>query len=582
MTSAAFATPLALPAQPASQPRLAVSRTVASELVRTLADAGVTHAFGLIGGAVAPIAHALHDSAIELVHFRHETGAAFAAIEAWFASGRPSVVFSTTGPGLANVVTGVAAARWEGAKLVLISPATAPANRDRRAFQETHAFDVRGLAPGASLFDYAALIDDPAALAAVAPLIARGLSRPGPFVAHVQLSIAAQMAPAPTMPRAAAFETGPRACAPATLDRIVEQLAGRSFVVWVGAGAARSAEQVRRFAEATGAPVMSTPRGKGILPEGHPLYLGVTGLGGHTAVDEYLAAHRPDCTIVLGSRLGEMTSFWDRRMLPRERLIHVDIDETAFGGAYPDAATTAVVSDAGELLDGLLERARGRLASRAPAPSRTPFDAPPPPRAGGPVRARVLMAALQRVLDARGEVPVLAEAGNSFAWTTHTLRFSRPVHRASLGFGSMGHATCGVVGAAVASGGKAIAVVGDGAMLMNSEISTAVEHRVPAVWIVLNDSQYGMIEQGMRSVGMAPFATRIPRANFAEIARAVGARGIRVRSELELDAALAAAMNAPGPFVVDVDLATDEDAPTRKRNSSLIEQGIAQRTGDES
>ncbi|MBI2395612.1 MAG: thiamine pyrophosphate-binding protein [Deltaproteobacteria bacterium] len=582
MSSPVFEAAIPLSERPSSQTRIAVPRTVASELVRTLTDAGVRHAFGLIGGAVAPIAHALNESAIELVHFRHESGAAFAAIEAWFASGRPVVVFTTAGPGLANVVAGMAAARWEGAKVVLISPATAPANRGRRAFQETHGFDVRGLAPGESLFDYSALVDDPAALAAVAPALARGLARPGPFLAHVQISIAAQTAPAPSMLRAVRHDTGPLGCAPAMLDRVVDQLAGRSFVLWVGAGAARCPEQVRRFAEATRAPVMSTPRGKGIFPEGHPLYLGVTGLGGHAAVDEYLAAHRPDCIVVLGSRLGEMTSFWDRRMLPRERLIHVDVDETAFGGAYPDVATTALVSDAGELLDGLLERARGRLVSRAPAPSASPFGAAPAPRSGGPVRARVLMASLQRVLDARGEVPVLAEAGNSFAWTTHSLRFSRPVHRASTGFGSMGHATCGVVGAAIAAGGKAIAVVGDGAMLMNSEVSTAVEHRVPAVWIVLNDSQYGMIEQGMRSVGLAPFATRIPRADFASIARAVGARGLRVRSELELDAALAEAMDAAGPFVVDVDLAGDEDAPTRKRNSSLIDQGIAQRTGDES
>lgn len=580
MNSPAFGAPDTFASTPSSETRIAVSRTLASELVRTLSTAGVTHAFGLIGGAIAPIAHALNESSIELVHFRHETGAAFAAIEAYFGNGRPAVVFATTGPGLANVITGMAAARWEGAKVVLISPATSPANRGRRAFQETEAFDVHGLTRG-PLFDYTAVVDDPAALATVGPALARGLARPGPFLAHVQLSIAAQLAPAPAVARTSAYEHAAVACAPAMLDRVVEQLVGRSFVAWVGAGAARCADPIRRFVEATGAPVMSTPRGKGVFPEGHPSYLGVTGLGGHAAVDEYFAAHRPDCVVVLGSRLGEMTSFWDRRLLPRERLIHVDIDETAFGGAYPEAATTAVVSDAGELLDGLLRRARGRLVSRAPAPLRSPFDAPPAPRAGGPVRARVLMAALQRVLDTRGEVPVLGEAGNSFAWTTHTLRFSRPLHRVSTGFGSMGHAACGVVGAAIATSGKAIAVVGDGAMLMNSEVSTAVEHRVPAVWIVLNDSQYGMIDQGMRSVGLSPFATRIPRADFAWIARAVGARGLRVRSELELDAALAEAMNASGPCVVDVDIATDEDAPTRKRNSSLLDQGIAQRTGDE-
>ena len=63
----------------------------------------------------------------------------------------------------------------------------------------------------------------------------------------------------------------------------------------------------------------------------------------------------------------------------------------------------------------------------------------------------------------------------------------------------MGQATAGVLGAAIGRGGKAVAVVGDGAMLMNSEVSTAVQYRVPAVWVVLNDAGYGMIAHGMRA-----------------------------------------------------------------------------------
>ncbi len=562
--------------------RITQARSVADELAHALSEAGVRHAFGVIGGAIAPLAQALHQSPIELIHCRHESGAAFAAVEAHFASGRPAVVFTTTGPGLANAITGMAAARWEGAKVVLLSPVTVAHNRGRVAFQETQAFDVRGLVPDGALFDYSALLDDPAALPGVIGALSRGLARPGRFVAHVQVSISAQTASFPATAQVHPQDVAPLACAPAQLDRLVEQLSGRSFVLWLGAGARRATEQVRRFAEVTSAPVMSSPRGKGVFPENHPRYLGVTGLGGHAAVDEYLAAHPPDCVVVIGSRLGEMTSFWDRRMAPRERLVHVDVDPSAFGVAYPDVPTTAVVADAGELLDGLLLRARGRLHSRAPAPSRSPFDAAPIARPSGPVRPDVLMAAIQRLLEERGERPVLAEAGNSFAWTTHCLRFTEPVHRASTGFGSMGHATSGVLGAAIGAERKAIAVVGDGAMLMNNELSTAVEYGAQAVWIVLNDGRYGMIEQGMRSVGMAPFSTRLPRANFAELARAVGARGIEVKSETELDAALVQAMEEPRPCVIDVDLAPDVLAPTRKRNASLLDQGLALAGGGDS
>jgi acetolactate synthase-1/2/3 large subunit len=137
----------------------------------------------------------------------------------------------------------------------------------------------------------------------------------------------------------------------------------------------------------------------------------------------------------------------------------------------------------------------------------------------------------------------------------------------------MGQATAGVLGAALARGKKAVALVGDGAMLMNSEISTAVQHGAPAVWIVLNDSRYGMIEHGMRAQGWSPLATAMPATCFATLARAMGADGIRVTDEAELASALRRALAAPGPFVVDVVIDPDERAPIGRRIQNLIDQG---------
>src|SRR5580692_10749116 len=111
--------------------------TVADALVEALAGLGVTSAFGVSGGAIVPLWAELEQSSISVLHFRHESGAAFAAMESYFASGRPSVVFTTTGPGITNAYTGLYAARWEGAKLVFLSPASVSAMRGRWAFQET-------------------------------------------------------------------------------------------------------------------------------------------------------------------------------------------------------------------------------------------------------------------------------------------------------------------------------------------------------------------------------------------------------------------------------------------------------------
>src|SRR5690606_26438499 len=92
--------------------RLETPRRLVDRLTQALSELGVEHAFGLIGGANAPFVDALGRSAIHVTHCRHEGGAAFAATEASLVSGRPALVFATTGPGILNALNGLAAARW--------------------------------------------------------------------------------------------------------------------------------------------------------------------------------------------------------------------------------------------------------------------------------------------------------------------------------------------------------------------------------------------------------------------------------------------------------------------------------------
>ena len=192
-------------------------------------------------------------------------------------------------------------------------------------------------------------------------------------------------------------------------------------------------------------------------------------------------------------------------------------------------------------------------------------------RSDGLVRPEALMDALQDWVVDRSDATVLSEAGNSFLWTTHRLRFSAPHrYRTSTGFGAMGHAAAGVVGAALATGRRAVAVVGDGALLMTNEINSAVKFGARAVWVVLNDGRYGMCAQGMDTLGLSADA-EIPQVDFAAFARAQGARATRVDHEVQLDAALAEAMAADGPFVIDVRIDPRCKAPASLRNASLAE-----------
>jgi acetolactate synthase-1/2/3 large subunit len=550
---------------------VAAAPTLAEALVGYLVDLGVRHAFGVSGGGIAPLWAALSASGIGVAHFRHESGAAFAAIEAHFATGRPVVVFTTTGPGLTNALTGLLAARGEGAKIIVVSGCTSAAQRGKWPIQETDGDTIpAGLTTFGALFHMATTVESAEALPQLIVKLAHGLSRPGGFIGHLALPTALQATRTGTSPVRLPPGWGAPAEAPSAdvVERCAALLGDGKVAIWLGFGARGAAAEIRALAERLGAAVMCSPRAKGIFPEDHALFVGVTGIGGHRSVLSYMEQHRPNRILVLGTRLGEPTSFWDPAMIPADGFIHVDIDMDVPGVAYPAAQTVPVRADARAFVAALLARlpATGK-------PRDLPHPEPPAiPAGAGLIHPACLMRAIQRcVIDAHGSL-VLAECGNAFAWATHLLRFREPgQYRVSTGVGAMGHCAAGVVGAAHATGRRAVAIVGDGAMLMNNEINTAVALQAPATWIVLNDARYNMCEQGMASLGLRADAS-IPPVDFALLARAMGATGTVVSAEADLDAALVAAMQAAGPSIVDVRIDPAAIAPALGRNRGLRAQ----------
>ena len=547
-------------------------------LAHFLSAVGVRYAFGVSGGAIAAIWGALSASKIQVVHFRQETGAGFAAIEAHFASGVPVVVFATTGPGLTNALTGMLAARGEGAKIILLSACTTASNRGRWAIQETDSdFLPVGLTAPGALFHMATAIESIEALPQVARRIANGLARPGGFVCHLSIPTGLQALPFPNFLPGILPAQAPDALPESLIDECVALLSEGTAALWLGYGARAASEQVRTLAERLGAPVMCSPRAKGIFPENHELFIGVTGMGGHDSVQSYINENPPERILVLGTRLGEPTSFWSPAMIPAKGFIHVDIDPDVPGVAYPQAFTLPVQADVATFASAVLKKLPNLANTRGKL--RKPLQSLPEPSANIKVRPEVLMGAIQHVAIDKHDCLIMAESGNSFTWATHYLRFTRAGrYRVSTGVGSMGHCAAGVVGAALAGQRTAVAIVGDGALLMNNEISTAVKLGVPAVWVVLNDFRYNMCEQGMAVLGLYADA-QIPAVDFGLLARALGANGEVVESELDLDKALDLAIAARRPFVLDVRIDPACLAPSMARNRSLRAQGIGAPTG---
>ncbi|MEA5571202.1 thiamine pyrophosphate-dependent enzyme [Calothrix sp. UHCC 0171] len=554
-----------------------IETTVADSIVQMLTELGVRHAFGVGGGAIAPMWEALEKSSIDVLHFRHEAGAAFAAIEAYFANNSPVAVFTTTGPGIINALTGMAAARYDGAKVILISACTSETNEGKWAFQETSLNTMpEELFSNGKLFHYAHCIKSSNELPEIAEQLAVGFSQPGGFVAHLSIPTDVQTRNAynifPDKSKLPLFIPDNK-----VINQVSELLSAESFAIWVGFGARKATKEILQLAERTGAAVMSSPRGKGIFPEKHPQYLGVTGFAGHESVLEYMESTPPQRILVLGTRLGEFTSFWNPAMIPPKGFIHVDIDSQVPGASYPNANTFPVIADVKRFLSLLLGKLSikqtNSLVQLPPKFNTFTLQEENGNSETDLIRPQVLMSAIQKVIVEGSNAIVIAEAGNSFAWTTHHLKFhTSKCWRVSTGFAAMGHATTGVIGAAIANGGKAVAVVGDGAMLMNNEINTAVQYNIPAVWIVLNDSSYNMCSQGMKKLGYGSANTQISPTDFVMLARSMGADGICVESESQIETALRTAINSKVPFVVDVKIDISKFAPIGRRLNNLIKE----------
>lgn len=562
--------------------------SVSRALAEALYELGIHHAFGLLGGGIAPFAAGMAASPMRFSSFRHEAGAGFAAIEAHFATSRPTAVVVTTGPGLLNVLNAVMAARIDGAKLLVISGFTSRAQVGRGAVQETslHTMPTELIRPG-SLFDDVAIVETPDEIPSFLQRLQRGFASPGGWVAHLGLPLGLQMCMRDgpfQVPRP--WNVDPPRPPRDALEDCLEALLCPTSLLWVGHGARNASAALRRLAEIALLPVVCSPRGKGIFPERHRLFVGVSGAGGSAFVDDWFGRCTPRTTLVIGTRLGEVTSFLSPGLAPTERWLHVDVDPSAFGAAFPGVAGRGIIADARLFAEALLAEVvsmPGWLAARRRNAKDIPSAISAASRRDGQVlepapcdvRPQFLMQVIQNRLVERSAAVIMSEAGTSFTWCNAHLHFDEPDrYRTSAAWGSMGHLTAGCVGAALTGSRRVVSVVGDGAMLMNNEINTAVQYQARVIWIVLNDAQFGLNEHGMTALGMEPVATQLPRTDFVAFARSQGADGVAVRVETDLEAALETALMADGPFVVDVRVDPTVPSPViAERVMSLRRQG---------
>ncbi len=547
-------------------------------IVAALNHMGVKYIFGIPGGAIEDLNTAIYnDKNIQSIVTKHEEGAAFMADGYARVSGELGVCCATSGPGASNLITGLASAFADFIPILALTGQVATSVFGKGALQESGVEGVNMVSIFRTFTKYSGmLINEQRAQYMVQKAIRAALSGPtGP--AHLNLPIN-MMKREVTNVHLGSLKMGPRHYDILGIKEAAEKLVKAKHPVIVagwGVTLSRGAYELRELAQILKIPVVTSPKGKGVFPENHPLSLGVLGFAGNPAAKKYVTEEEVDVMLAVGTSFNEMmTGGWNQKLAPSDCLIHIDVNHGAIGKNYRahiglegDARVTlkelskAVVDE--RSLKGI--RSNSFEAQVAELKTWETMTDEKPKSSNGHYHPRNLVEDLQK--SCPKDTIFFADMGSIMAWATRYMQFTIPYcFYMSLGFGSMGYAVAAPVGAKLARPERpVVALVGDGSFQMNGfEVATAVNYNIPVVWVVFNNAMLGMVYHGRRL-----FSTPIPdgldphfkRVDFAMVAQGLGARGIRIENPGDITKSFMAEVLATGrPTVIDV-LIDDEAVP---------------------
>lgn len=552
---------------------------VAHQIVRFLEGAGTEYVFGLCGHTVIAVLDALSDSRVRFVMARHEQIAAHMAEGYARASGRCGILLTHLGPGLTNAATGVANAALDSIPLLVIAGDVPGYFYGRHPHQEIqYHTDGDQWEVFRPFVKRAWRVADPRGLNRILPraysLATSG--RPGPVLVNVAMDVFS--APAEGLPPLPPAPMAPPGLDSAVAAQIARRLlAARRPVIYAGGGVISSgaSEKLRLVAEHLGSPVAYSLMGKGALPDDHPLILGMTGFWGTELTNR--VTREADLILAVGTRFAEAdSSSWDPRFtfaIPPTELIHLDIDPQEIGRSFP--AVIGAVTDARAGLTAVLAALRdlapgggGGHAELARIQSERQAWLE---GLVGPSRSNSVPLAPQRILaDVRAALPREGILVTDVGWNKNGVgqQFAIYLPRTHLppsGLATMGYGPAAVLGAKLARPDvPCLAMVGDGAFSANpSVLAAAVEGGIAVTWVVMNNSAHGTIAGLMGAHYGRTFGCEFQCAgqpyspDFAALARAYGADGVKVERADDLAPALARALGSGRPTVIDVPMVND-------------------------
>lgn len=546
---------------------------------------GVDTIFGYPGGAILPIYDALHvaerEGWVQHILVRHEQAGTHAADAYARATGKVGVCFGTSGPGATNLVTGIATAQMDSVPMVVITGQVPRAAIGTDAFQETDIFGIT-----LPIVKHSWVVRDPADLGAIvaqAFLIAAS-GRPGPVLIDIPKDVGQEefdyvpVEPGSVIPAGFRQPAAPEDGAIAAALDLIEQANRPLLYVGGGAISACAHDSLRVLADRFQIPVTTTLMGKGAFDENDPLSVGMLGMHG-TAYANF-AVTECDLLIAVGARFDDRVTGKLDTFAPRARVIHFEIDPAEIGKNRQ--ADVAVLGDLGLSLARMVEMSLQRHEEPRTAAwlqrieawkQRYPLVVPSPEGAIYP--QEVLMA----VRACSDDAIVTTDVGQHQMWAAQYLRNGPRGWISSSGLGTMGFGMPAAIGAQMACPERqVICIAGDASILMNiQELGTLAAYGLPVKVVIVNNHWQGMVRQWQESFyderySASDMLNGMP--DFIALARSFGVDGVKISDRESLRSDLSAALQAPGPMLIDVHVRRGENCypmvPPGKSNAQMV------------
>jgi len=541
--------------------------TGAQALIKSLEMEGVEVMFGLPGGAILPVYDPLIDSSIRHILVRHEQGAGHMASGYAHATGRPGVAMVTSGPAATNIVTPLCDAYLDSIPIVVITGQVAYSAIGTDAFQEA---DTVGITMPITKHNW--LVSDvndiPRVIREAFHVATTG--RPGPVLVDFPKDIANQTMEWywPEKVDLPGYKPTVKGHPKQIKDaaRLIQNATMPVILAGGGILKANATNELRELAELGNIPVVTTLMARGVIPDAHPLCLGMPGMhGNYTAVT---SMQKADLLINLGARFDDRVTGDPNCFAQNAKVIHVDIDPAELGKVR--RAEVPIVGDAKNVIAELIKAVKGEQSKHgAPDTSawiaqlnewQENFPLKYQQLDGGPLKPQFVVEALRA--NTPDDCILVAGVGQHQMWASQLWQFRQPrTWVNSGGLGTMGYAVPAAVGAKVGRPDRMVwAIDGDGCFQMTAqELVTASSERIPVKIAILNNAYLGMVRQWQElfyeerysEVYLSP---DLP--DYVKWAEAMGCVGMRVDSADDVVATIEKA-NAIDDRPVVIDFRTD-------------------------